>query len=35
MAVSATAGRGAAGTQSLSFIIGASSLGTLIEWYDF
>ena len=35
MAVSATAGRGAAGTQSLSFIIGASSVGTLIEWYDF
>jgi MFS family permease len=35
MAVSATAGRGAAGTQSLNFIIGASSVGTLIEWYDF
>ncbi len=36
MAVSAaTAGRGAAGKQSLSFIIGASSVGTLIEWYDF
>src|SRR5690348_14023454 len=35
MAVSATAGRGAAGTQSLSFIIGAASVGTLIEWYDF
>jgi len=35
MAVSATAGRGAANTQSLSFIIGASSVGTLIEWYDF
>src|SRR3981081_3300294 len=35
MAVSATAGRGAASTQSLSFIIGASSVGTLIEWYDF
>ncbi|MBV8392005.1 MAG: MFS transporter, partial [Alphaproteobacteria bacterium] len=28
-------GRGAAGTQSLGFIIGASSVGTLIEWYDF
>ena len=35
MAVSATAGRGAAGRQSLSFIIAASSVGTLIEWYDF
>jgi MFS family permease len=37
MAVSAsTAGRGgAAPTQSLGFIIGASSVGTLIEWYDF
>jgi MFS family permease len=35
MAVSATAGRGATGTQNLSFIIGASSVGTLIEWYDF
>jgi len=37
MAVSATAaGRsGAAGKQNLSFIIGASSVGTLIEWYDF
>ncbi len=35
MAVSATAGRGAASRQSLSFIIGASSVGTLIEWYDF
>jgi MFS family permease len=35
MAVSATAGRGAATKQSLSFIIGASSVGTLIEWYDF
>ncbi len=23
------------GTQSLSFIVGASSVGTLIEWYDF
>ncbi len=23
------------GKQSLSFIIGASSVGTLIEWYDF
>lgn len=30
-----TLGRGAAPTQSLSFIIGASSVGTLIEWYDF
>jgi MFS family permease len=28
-------GRGATGRQSLSFIIGASSVGTLIEWYDF
>jgi MFS family permease len=27
--------RGSAPTQSLSFIIGASSVGTLIEWYDF
>jgi MFS family permease len=35
MAVSATAGRSAASRQSLSFIIGASSVGTLIEWYDF
>jgi MFS family permease len=37
MAVSApAAGRGArAATQSLTFIIGASSVGTLIEWYDF
>jgi MFS family permease len=36
MAVSAaTAGRGAESRQSLSFIIGASSVGTLIEWYDF
>src|SRR5258708_19201257 len=36
MAVSeATGGRGAAGKQRLSFIIGASSVGTLIEWYDF
>jgi MFS family permease len=35
MAVSAAAGRGATGKQSLSFIIGASSVGTLIEWYDF
>jgi MFS family permease len=35
MAVSAAAGRGAASRQSLSFIIGASSVGTLIEWYDF
>src|SRR6185437_15990847 len=35
MAISATAGRGAAGTQNLSYIIGASSVGTLIEWYDF
>jgi MFS family permease len=35
MAVSATAGRRATGKQSLSFIIGASSIGTLIEWYDF
>jgi MFS family permease len=35
MTVSEVAGRGAAGKQSLSFIIGASSVGTLIEWYDF
>src|ERR1700736_3089985 len=36
MALSAaTAGGGAAPRQSLSFIIGASSVGTLIEWYDF
>jgi MFS family permease len=37
MAVSAsTAGRsGVATSQSLGFIIGASSVGTLIEWYDF
>jgi MFS family permease len=36
MAVSAAAaGRGAETKQSLSFIIGASSVGTLIEWYDF
>jgi len=33
--MSAAAGRGAATKQSLSFIIGASSVGTLIEWYDF
>jgi MFS family permease len=31
-----TAGRGApTGTLSLSWIIGASSVGTLVEWYDF
>jgi MFS family permease len=36
MAVSSAIGRsGAASKQSLSFIIGASSVGTLIEWYDF
>ncbi|MGO8919650.1 MAG: MFS transporter [Stellaceae bacterium] len=35
MSVAAVAGRGAASKQSLSFIIGASSVGTLIEWYDF
>jgi MFS family permease len=36
MTVSAAAGgQRASGTQSLSFIIGASSVGTLIEWYDF
>ena len=35
MAASVTAGRRASGKQSLSFIIGASSVGTLIEWYDF
>jgi len=37
MSVSAaTAGRmGATGSQSLPFIIAASSFGTLIEWYDF
>ena len=33
--MSAAAGRGAATKQSLCFIIGASSVGTLIEWYDF
>ncbi|HUA54944.1 MAG TPA: MFS transporter [Candidatus Sulfotelmatobacter sp.] len=35
MAVSASAAGGAAPKQSLGFIIGASSVGTLIEWYDF
>jgi hypothetical protein len=37
MAVSAvTAGRmQATGSQSLPFIVAASSFGTLIEWYDF
>ncbi len=35
MAVSAAARPGAATKQSLSFIISASSVGTLIEWYDF
>jgi MFS family permease len=35
MAVAATAPGHSAGTQSLGFIIGASSVGTLIEWYDF
>src|ERR1700722_7913200 len=36
MAVStSTAGRSAAPAQNLPFIIGASSVGTLIEWYDF
>jgi MFS family permease len=37
MAVSAAAAgpSGMASRQSLSFIIGASSVGTLIEWYDF
>jgi MFS family permease len=37
MAVSATAigGAAAAPRNSLSYIIGASSVGTLIEWYDF
>ncbi len=37
MTVSAAIGRGraSAGKQSLSFIIAASSVGTLIEWYDF
>ncbi len=41
MAVSSTMSGGgsasvsAAGPQSLAFIIGASSVGTLIEWYDF
>jgi MFS family permease len=37
MSVSATAMRGsvAAPRQSLGYIIGASSVGTLIEWYDF
>lgn len=32
---SRTSGRGATGGQSLPFIIAASSVGTLIEWYDF
>src|SRR5487761_1272781 len=31
----AAGGQRAAGAQSLTFIIGASSVGTLIEWYDF
>ena len=35
MTVAAQVGRGSAPKQSLSFIIGASSVGTLIEWYDF
>jgi MFS family permease len=36
MAVTATMGGGrAVPAQSLGFIIGASSVGTLIEWYDF
>jgi len=36
MAVSASAGQSGLGSkQSLGFIIGASSVGTLIEWYDF
>jgi MFS family permease len=36
MAISASvASPGAASKQSISFIIGASSVGTLIEWYDF
>src|SRR5258708_11914742 len=36
MAVSApAAGRSGIKKQSLGFIIGASSVGTLIEWYDF
>src|SRR5215472_13648057 len=35
MAVAAQAGRGQAGGLNLPFIIGASSVGTLIEWYDF
>jgi MFS family permease len=35
MASAAAGGERAAGAQSLSFIIGASSVGTLIEWYDF
>jgi MFS family permease len=34
-ASAAAGGQRAAGAQSLSFIIGASSVGTLIEWYDF
>ena len=33
--VSATLGRDTSERQSLPFIIGASSVGTLIEWYDF
>jgi MFS family permease len=35
MSVSSVAMGGRSGTQSLRFIIGASSVGTLIEWYDF
>ena len=34
-AYAAAGGQRAVGPQSLSFIIGASSVGTLIEWYDF
>ncbi len=35
MSVSSVAMGGRSGTQSLRFIIAASSVGTLIEWYDF
>src|SRR5271154_3747349 len=35
MSVSASAMGRKAGTQKIGFIIGASSVGTLIEWYDF
>src|SRR6202161_1470986 len=35
MSVSASAMGRKAGTQKIGFIIAASSIGTLIEWYDF